>query len=104
MNCPGCGRPKKAHFLCPYCVAELKFGWLDQYVNNQGKVAQKRLAEQEKGKQQEIEKAEQAKLATKQEEDQVRRIAEGRDQEARTRTDYFEREPETQLKKQRTTA
>ena len=20
-NCPGCGRPKKAHTLCPYCVA-----------------------------------------------------------------------------------
>lgn len=20
-SCPGCGRPKKAHFLCPYCVA-----------------------------------------------------------------------------------
>lgn len=20
-SCPGCGRPKKTHFLCPYCVA-----------------------------------------------------------------------------------
>ncbi|KAF1810285.1 hypothetical protein P152DRAFT_373490, partial [Eremomyces bilateralis CBS 781.70] len=20
VKCPACGRPKKAHFLCPYCV------------------------------------------------------------------------------------
>jgi len=26
-ECPGCGRPKKAHTLCPYCVAEIYEGW-----------------------------------------------------------------------------
>lgn len=52
VNCPGCGRPKKAHFLCPYCVAEMKFGWLDQYVNGQGKVAEKRAREQEEARSQ----------------------------------------------------
>jgi len=26
-ECPGCGRPKKAHTLCPYCVAEIYDGW-----------------------------------------------------------------------------
>lgn len=26
-SCPGCGRPKKAHFLCPYCVAGKSCTW-----------------------------------------------------------------------------
>jgi len=26
-QCPGCGRPKKAHTLCPYCVAEIYDSW-----------------------------------------------------------------------------
>lgn len=26
-QCPGCGRPKKAHTLCPYCVAEIYESW-----------------------------------------------------------------------------
>merc|ERR1711939_27060 len=26
-ECPGCGRPKKAHTLCPYCVAEIYESW-----------------------------------------------------------------------------
>lgn len=53
VNCPGCGRPKKAHFLCPYCVAgmftilsrkimltvalEMKQGVLDKYLNKMPK-------------------------------------------------------------------
>ncbi|KAK5937714.1 Ski complex subunit Rec14 [Knufia obscura] len=32
-TCPGCGRPKKAHFLCPYCVAEIKQSYLDKWMN-----------------------------------------------------------------------
>jgi len=26
-ECPGCGRPKRAHTLCPYCVSEIYEGW-----------------------------------------------------------------------------
>jgi len=26
-SCPGCGKPKKAHTLCPYCVAEIYESW-----------------------------------------------------------------------------
>lgn len=26
-SCPGCGKPKRAHLLCPYCVAEIQQGW-----------------------------------------------------------------------------
>ncbi|KAJ4514286.1 Ski complex subunit Rec14 [Exophiala dermatitidis] len=26
-ECPGCGRPKRAHNLCPYCVAEIYESW-----------------------------------------------------------------------------
>lgn len=26
-SCPGCGKPKKAHTLCPYCVAGMS--WMD---------------------------------------------------------------------------
>lgn len=26
-SCPGCGKPKKAHTLCPYCVAGTS--WMD---------------------------------------------------------------------------
>ncbi|ETN41330.1 ribosomal protein L32 [Cyphellophora europaea CBS 101466] len=29
VRCPGCGKPKKAHTLCPYCVAEIKQAWND---------------------------------------------------------------------------
>ncbi len=28
-TCPGCGKPKKAHTLCPYCVSEIQSGWRD---------------------------------------------------------------------------
>ncbi|KAK5190812.1 Ski complex subunit Rec14 [Exophiala xenobiotica] len=27
VECPGCGRPKKAHTLCPYCVSEIYESW-----------------------------------------------------------------------------
>lgn len=49
-SCPGCGRPKKAHFLCPFCVAgkeqfrgltdimltnaaEIKESWVDKQID-----------------------------------------------------------------------
>ncbi|RMZ88662.1 hypothetical protein DV736_g4111, partial [Chaetothyriales sp. CBS 134916] len=28
-TCPGCGKPKKSHTLCPYCVSEIQSGWRD---------------------------------------------------------------------------
>ena len=28
-SCPGCGKPKKSHTLCPYCVSEIQSGWRD---------------------------------------------------------------------------
>jgi len=26
-TCPACGKPKRAHLLCPYCVEEIKQSW-----------------------------------------------------------------------------
>ncbi|KPI35794.1 putative 54S ribosomal protein L32, mitochondrial [Cyphellophora attinorum] len=26
-KCPACGKPKRQHFLCPYCVSEIREAW-----------------------------------------------------------------------------
>ena len=44
-TCPGCGRPKKAHHLCPYCVAgktELDVG-NDQLLTSVAEIKQSYL-------------------------------------------------------------
>ncbi|OJD36073.1 ribosomal l32p family protein [Diplodia corticola] len=37
VKCPGCGRPKRAHILCPYCVQSIQH-WLkgnEDYVSKE---------------------------------------------------------------------
>jgi ribosomal protein L32 len=38
-KCAACGRTKRAHILCPYCVADIKNMWLGKAKKGEEKVA-----------------------------------------------------------------